>query len=245
MSVRPERAWTRLQAACVALLLAVHAAPAAAGEPRDIVFECPCSAEWTAGTGHEPGTFTLHAGLRSYRAAESGDMVVSTRSWTANPGAPAGRVGAYGLTRGSWSIPLHRPASEAVVELHLFERTASTPDGAARWHRHEALALWPVPRSDETDPLRFVDLLTDADGDGVGDVNERLAGTSSDDADATPGETAIDVLALYTADFREKEAGYPMTRILHVMNVSSALFEDSGTNLRLRTVGMSRSDAEG
>ena len=84
-----------------------------------------------------------------------------------------------------------------------------------------------------------MDILTDADGDGVGDVNERLAGTVANDPSSMPGDTEIDVLALYTAEFEEAEGGYPYTRLLHHMNVASVLYEDNDTKVRLRTIGMS------
>ncbi|MDE0244633.1 MAG: leucine-rich repeat domain-containing protein [Gammaproteobacteria bacterium] len=137
---------------------------------------------------------------------------------------------------------MNKPDIEDVVKLHLLEESALDSDGISKWHRHETLALWPVPRNaeeDETGRMNFVGILTDSDGDGVGDVNERLAGTDWEDSESAPGQSTIDVLALYTDAFREGEDGYPYTRVLHALNVSSALLEDSGTNLRLRIVGMS------
>ena len=55
-------------------LLAALALPAAAGDPRDIVFDCPCSAEWTAGQPGTPGQLTLTFGVRSFRPTESGPL---------------------------------------------------------------------------------------------------------------------------------------------------------------------------
>ena len=51
--------------------------------------------------------------------------------------------------------------------------------------------------------------------------------------------STIDVLALYNDGFRAAQGGYPYTRIHHVMVLANAMYVDSGTNLRLRTVGMS------
>ncbi len=230
---RPSsRAWLLLG-------LLACASTANAGDRRDIVFDCPCSAEFIDGTGGENGTLLLSGGVRSLRAVESGALKLSARSRDGTGGAAAGRVPANGRRHDEWSIAFEKPESGAAIEVHLLEETGRDADGTARWHDHEALALWPVPSGGTPGPLRFVDLLTDSDGDGVGDVNERLAGTSPDDPAFTPGETVVDVLALYTAEHAAAESGYPYTRILHKVSVASAIFEDSATAIRLRLVGMS------
>ena len=108
-----------------------------------------------------------------------------------------------------------------------------------QWRRHETLALWPVPQAGESGRNRFVDILTDSDSDGVGDVNERLAGTSVDDPESTAGTSVVDVLALYSAEFSDAESDYPYTRMQHDLAVARALFEDNHTDIQLRTVGMS------
>ena len=119
------------------------------------------------------------------------------------------------------------------------EQTGEDAQGSAQWYRHEALVLWPIPQEDASDTVSFVDILTDSDGDGVGDVNEQLAGSSWQDPDSTPGDSVVDVLALYTAEFWKAEAGYPYTRLLHDVSVADATFGDNHTNIRLRLVGMS------
>ena len=115
--------------------------------------------------------------------------------------------------------------------------------GGEAWKAIEALSLWPVP-GDDPDRVAFVDILVDTDGDGVGDVNERLAGTSWTDPASTPGVSTIDVLALYNDGFRKWSRGYPQTRIQHLMTLTNALFTDSDTNIRLRTVGMRETELD-
>ena len=100
------------------------------------------------------------------------------------------------------------------------------------------MTLWPVPGHESADRIEFVDLLTDTDGDGVGDVNERLAGTAADNAADTPGLSSIDVLALFDDRVYAAYGSDPYTRIHHLMTLTNARFRDSGTNIRLRTVGI-------
>ena len=230
------RSGANLRGLVVAVALFATASITLAGDRRDIVFDCPCSAEWVAGGAGTPGSLTLHAGLRNLRASESGVV------WLRVSGGwlRAGVLAARGRSAGPWVIQgIVEPASSAVIEVALREQTGRDAEGRPRVELHEYLALWPVPGEESAPTTHFVDILTDTDSDGVGDVNERLAGTVHDDPSSTPGETEIDVLLLYDDEFLEAEAGYPYTRLLHLMNVTSVPYEDSGTNIRFRTVGMS------
>ena len=211
-----------------------------AGDRRDIVFDCPCAAEFVAGADGEKGTLRLSGGVRSLRAVESGPLRLSANRWGEPVGASVASLPGRDHQPGEWEIRLEAPDVGEVIEIHLFEVAGrNADDGARRWHHHEALALWPEPTGGASGPLRFVDILTDSDGDGVGDANERLAGTLPHDPESTPGETVVDVLALYTAEHAAAESGYPYTRLLHTISVGSAMFEDSATGVRLRMVGMS------
>jgi len=217
---------------------------------RDIVFDCPCHAEWVADESGERGTLTLHARLRSLRASESGRLRLL--AWLKSDGDRLLRGGweqgtaalaEGGRLAGPWVFAgVAEPGSlnpPAAIVFFLQEQVGQDAAGAPLLQAHENLALWPVPKNGASEKSRYVDILTDTDGDGVGDVNERLAETAWNDPKSAPGDSEIDVLALYTAEFAEAEAGYPYTRLLHHLNVASLLFEDSDTNVRLRTVGMS------
>ncbi len=87
-------------------------------------------------------------------------------------------------------------------------------------------------------------LFPDADGDGVGDVNERLSGTDPNDSGSTPGMSTIDVLALYSPGFAELYDGDPTTRIQHTMTLAGSVFSDSGLDMRLRLVGIAAADLD-
>ena len=94
----------------------------------------------------------------------------------------------------------------------------------------------------QADTLEFatidLDYLTDTDDDGVADLNERFAGTDPDDRASVPAPSTIDVLAVHTPGFAELYDGDPATRIHHVMTGADATFLDSGTGVRLSTVGI-------
>ena len=97
---------------------------------------------------------------------------------------------------------------------------------------------------DESLPVREIatfdaDILVDTDGDGVSDVNERLMSTDADDAESKPGDSTIDVLALYSPGFAEAYDGEPSTRIRHVLTLADAMFSDSEVRASLRPVGIS------
>ncbi len=235
------------------LALAALALPAVAGDPRDIVFDCPCSAEWTAGQPGTPGQLTLTFGVRSFRPTESGPLRLTRadlqqqerESPTAQPESIAPsleRITALTTPpRQQRTLTLDRPPTSRPIGVALWERVADPPgpaDDDRAWHWSETLALWPVSDT-RADRIDFVDILTDTDGDGTGDVNERLAGTSPTDPADTPGPSTIDVLALYDRGFRATQDEYPYPRIQHVMAVTRAVYADSGTNVRMRLVGAS------
>ena len=59
-------------AALLALAIATIGTLAAFGaDERDVVFECPCSAEWVATGSGNAGELTLHFAVRNFRASRS------------------------------------------------------------------------------------------------------------------------------------------------------------------------------
>ena len=248
------------------LVVVIAGAPyALGGDKRDVVFECPCHAEWVATGSSDSGELTVHFGVRNFRASESGEVRLSfatdlqvPRSVTAyvtwgefGPVSwlPVGRIGPDTvLANQSRTFTLQRPESDDPILIWLYERTAQLPpekeqvDQHRPWHRHEGLALWAIPEDASSERVRLVDILTDTDGDGVGDVNERLAGTSPEDAADTPGLSTIDVLAVFDTRVYASYDNDPFTRIHHLMTLTRARFADSGTNIRLRTVGMRQTE---
>ena len=142
--------------------------------------------------------------------------------------APGGEIAEQSIT-----LPLSVTADEAYVHVMVLDgstnhrlafQTVSVPDG-------EALPTRTIDSGDAS-------LLVDSDSDGVGDVNERLAGTDHDDDSSTPDDPTIDVLALYQPNFPTFYGGNPTTRISHVLNVAENIYKDSGVGLNFRLVGI-------
>lgn len=86
--------------------------------------------------------------------------------------------------------------------------------------------------------VQGIDLLADADGDGVGDFNESLEGTDANSASSLPGKSTIDLLIVYDdsleSTYGSKEAG--LARIDHVIKVSNTALVDSNVNVEFRAV---------
>lgn len=97
------------------------------------------------------------------------------------------------------------------------------------------------PVNISSDPLEFdlsdLDYLLDADGDGVSDTNERIAGTDADDRSSTPGDSEIDVLVAYTPEVAHRYDYDPYTRFRHLMMLADEIFRRSQTGMTLRVVG--------
>ena len=92
----------------------------------------------------------------------------------------------------------------------------------------------------DTFSMSDLDYLKDSDGDGVGDVNERLEGTDPQDAASSPGPSTIDVVAFYTQEFSELFDGDATTRIQHLFALANDIYANSNLDVRLRTVGTVR-----
>ena len=201
----------------------------------NLYFDCPCS------VSSDGETLVVKVGVRNFRTTDSGRVRVSLRAGEGDAwGGP--EVGnatiADSVSAGS---RLAERTQEATLEsdlagprtIHLYlqeERIGGT------WQQQDKLRMErPV---DLAEPFAIGELnyLTDTDGDGVSDANERIMGTDPDDADSTPGGSTIDVVALYTDGYNALYSD-PTTRIQHVFTLANARFDNSHLNMRLRVVG--------
>ena len=240
------------------VVVAMSATSAYAGETRDVVFECPCRADWVADDeSGESGELTLKFGIRNHRASESGEMrmevpeyfeidgtvyVVGTdpTEWSGLGVIPPNtvvdkeiRVEDYGRIVPSlpFTVGLHERLAEAPVAVE-------TANARLPWHLLEWMSLWANAEDASSDRVRLVDIQTDSDADGVGDVNELMAGTSPTARMEGPSASEIDILVAYDSEFRRHNGQYPLTYIHHLMTATGAVFEDNDTNVRLRTIAV-------
>ena len=209
-----------------------------------INLECPCRL-MSSPTG---ATATL--GVRNFRPNDSGDLRVEVRayqeslwSYHAIAVAPLSSVGANStLEARDYAVAFDVPeglGDERNLALVLQE------DQGGVWAEqdHVRMAV-PVDLVALDFDIGDLDYLADSDGDGVGDINERLAGTDPGDADSTPGDVEVDVLAIHNRGFAQLYEGDPYTRIRHVMMVANEAFRDSQTGIRLRLVGFAEAEVE-
>ena len=226
----------RVLAVCANVL----AVGALAQETVDL--QCPCRLEYS-----EAGA-TVTVAVRNFRARDSGDLRVhiapsgSSRTVGIAPlgtSAPADatlETSSYAVQLSDW----HYAAGEYHLSLTLEENQGGSWVWQGGVRMSESVALPLRTGLDITD----LDYLADADGDGVGDLNEELAGTDSQDADSTPGPVEVDVLAIHNRGFAELYHQDPYTRIRHVMTVANEAYRDSETGISLRLVGFAQAEVE-
>ena len=232
----------KLQATlCVVFLFVMTGALA---NDDTIYFECPCS------VARDGNTLTVTAGLRSFRTTDSGPLRVSV---FARGPAEEGRdnykyrrinLGSVLITdslSSEGSLPSASYDGDYVVPNMEGERYISLvleEEQGTSWSYQDTLRMeFPV------DPgavfsVNDLDFLKDTDGDGVGDVNERLVDTDPDDPESVPSMSTIDILAFYSQGFADLYDGDPTTRIQHVITLSNSYLEDSELPMRFRLVGM-------
>ena len=235
-----------MPALCVGL--AMWAGAACGQESIDL--ECPCRLQ----SSESGATVTLAA--RSFRLdRDSGDLRVEIRAYgeheplawddavpiavvPLNVVAPADAPLERASYHGEFDVPSHLDASDRYkLVLGLQERRGDD------WRRLDSVRLAePVRLPPATFDVGDLDYLADADGDGVGDINERLAGTDPEDADSTPGPVEVDVLAIHNRGFAELYDDDPYTRIRHVMTVAGEVHRSSRTGVVLRLVGVEEAE---
>ena len=230
-------------AACLLALASLFAGAAQAQGARDIIeIVCPCRIEST----EEGATVTL--GVRSFRQSESGELTLEI-VWHRTDNASF-----YSIPNAA-NVPLERtvPGNATLTASRSFrlDRLGSgdyrrlgmrlmeeRDDGR---YLLDAVLMETAAGTTRQFEVGDLDFLADADGDGVGDLNERSEGTDPGDSESKPGPTAIDVLALHTPAFARLYDGDPATRIQHVMTVADGIYRDSGTGVRLRSSASARS----
>ena len=228
-----------MPAAALSILLTtvLGALPAAANEDR-VYLDCPCVVE------RDGSAFRITAGIRNYRSQNTGPLHLGFAAGTLTTTAfvPVATVKVIDSLAPGESLP------SATYEIPVDE-TATPPDERPlvfRVYQEYGYGLGFVESVPMESPVDLTgsftvsdrDYLKDGDGDGVGDLNERMQGTDPGDADSTPADPTIDVLALYSQGFPEQFDNDPTTRIQHNFTLANQYLEDSGVGFEFRVVGM-------
>ena len=232
---------TALDSASFSGTLVVEADDQPPGEPGvdDIEIVCPCRIESTG----EQATITL--GVRSFSGSDSGELRLRIIAII-----PDGTGGYYNVA----TVPLERTiqANSTLRATGVPFRWGSRPGGSLQlaiqleglgssgWARFDQVPMETTAILSRPFQVDDLDILADADGDGVGDVNERSEGTDPNNSESKPGHSTIDVLALFSDGFADLYDGDPDTRIHHVITVADGIYRNSGTGVRLRLVGIER-----
>ena len=202
---------------------------------RQVYLECPCRLLQSGGRA------TVTVGVRnlSTRRTRSLGMEIWTADERRVADVPLQAVAAGRQIHGSYEVRLDTDLpTRSTLSMHLYERDSDTLT-LRDWVPMEG----PVNLRQDFD-IRDLDYLADTDGDGTGDLNEELAGTDAEDAESTPKDVEIDVLALYDRAFAERYQLDPFTPIRHALTATDAIFNDDDTGVRLRLVGIAEAEVD-
>ena len=209
----------------VLLLAAVlGTTPAVAQTDKRVYFQCPCSLK---GDGT---TMTVTFGARSFRDSDSGRVKVEVYTdrdaWVGTVHTEQSLEAGATLETASYEARMHRQPGEQIrLRLHT------------GWHNDTVVMEGKVDLSQPFEIESF-DFLTDTDGDGVADANERLEATDPEDPASAPGESVVDLAVYYTEDFADRYDGDPRPRIRHLVSHANTVLRDSDVSLKYRIVAM-------
>ena len=212
--------------------------PAAANGDR-LYLDCPCEIR------SDGSTLRVTAGVRSFRSTDSEELFLHAEGvepagsrrfplHDAEVSVTDALASGATLESNTYDVEIQVPpdhAGEREIELVLYEQ-----DGERIFGRERVRMETPVDLSGAFE-VADLDYLRDTDGDGVGDVNERLEGTDPSDPESAPGPSTVDVLALYSQVFEDFHDGDATTRIQHVVTLANNIYRDSNLGIRLRLVG--------
>ena len=214
--------------------MGILTAPPAAANGDRLYLDCPCEIE------SDGSTFSITAGVRSFLPADTGVLFLSAELRRSS--VHVAEVFATDTLAGGTTLETatydDTPGNQANtrgtedIDLVLYELL-----NEGRIERDRVLMEAPVDLSGAFS-VTDLDYLKDADGDGVGDVNERSEGTDPSDPESTPGDSTIDVLAIYSQGVPGLFDGDPTTRIQHLFALANDRYANSSAGLRFRLVGL-------
>lgn len=204
---------------------------------KQVYFECPCRLVQSEGRS------MMTVGVRNFSGRRTRILGVGIWANGAQSIAyvPLQAVSAGRQLRGSYEVQWDAEdlPTRSALSMYLYEATGSD----TRTLRDRVAMEGPVnPRQDFD--IRDLDYLVDTDGDGVGDLNEELAGTDARNSESTPGDIELDVLALYDRAFAERHQFDPLTPIRHAVAAADTIYHDDDTGVRLRLVGVDEEEVD-
>lgn len=259
---RPNvHSWVSLLQCAVTLVIAISCASVFANGNR-IYIECPCTFERT-----DDGQLAITAGFRSFRGADTDRLrfdVFARENREDRSRTYIGNVLVEELVPGIGDIPFDELTPEdGTTEIKTYYGefapgidTRSDLAGEQylqivlyrNWNRSGGYQdqVWANDAVviNETFETIELDYLSDADGDGVSDVNEERQGTDPQDAESVPEGATIDVLAMYSRGFAEFHDEDPYTRITHIFESTNTYAENSGLQFDFRVVGLLEVDVD-
>ncbi len=209
-----------------------------------IYIECPCTFERT-----EDGRLKIEMAFRSFREQETRRVRVDAFFYL-------NQNDFYGYYAGTVLVGETIPANGTTQKQTYYGTFSPSVDISPTFQKSGYLRLvlyrnWNRSGgyqdrvvAGEATPLSApfsvaaIDYLTDTDGDGVSDLNEREQGSDPMDPNSKPESAEIDVLALYSPGFAAAHRGDPYTRIRHIMAVTNSILNNSDVTARFRLVGM-------
>ena len=222
------------------LLAGILSAPPAAANGERLYLDCPCEIE------SDGSTLSMTAGVRSFLSADSGALLLRVeirRSsvHVAEVVATDTLAGGATLATATYDDTTANQANTGGTEdidLVLYEQLNEGQVERDRVRMESSVDL------SGAFTVTDLDYLKDADGDGVGDVNERSEGTDPSDPESTPGDSTIDVLAIYSQGVPDLFDGDPTTRIQHLFALANDMYANSSVGLRFRLVGLAEAHVD-
>lgn len=212
---------------------------AAGADGEDISFVCPCTISSTNGT-----TATLTLGAKNITTSATSALTVEVYAHT-------------GIAVTDDSPFLTDATLGTVVASSTLAAQGYSVDLQSLAAGNYYLTAYLIADNEIKDQLRMadqvsvnssfstekIDLLTDTDGDGVADFNEKLEGTDPNSAASKPGTTTIDIMALYDNSLPTEYSNDHIARIDHIVTVSNTALSDSKVDMKIRVVNYQNIDS--
>ena len=229
-----ERRGSHRASAAIALVLALTSPAGASVDGVKLI--CPCTVQLRS----ESTVAAVTVGVRNFRPTGTGNLTLEID--TGGPAIELGEVRPNSILPSTTYFVGNVPPAVVPSLLFLTESVARI----AGPNLLDRVRLMERPGDEATDVRLYSspDFLSDKRRRwrqrrerAPGRHRSRRPGVS------TPGSSTIDVLLLYTNDYASQYDYAPFTRLHHLMTVANLAHAQSGTNIRLRVVGISEVEA--